>query len=106
MDTLVKSTFPVFFAVNVYLMTSPAIEGSWIAEASADLVNCIAGAGVNGVSVFAGGGVTGGPVGGVPVEVASFTTWPALMSAWVMAYVAVAVTVSPGSNVPVAPGQV
>ncbi|MDI2023645.1 hypothetical protein PJL18_04193 [Paenarthrobacter nicotinovorans] len=37
--------------------------------------------------------------------VAELATWPASMSAWVMAYVAVAVTVSPGSRVPAAPGQ-
>ncbi|MDI2021947.1 hypothetical protein PJL18_02476 [Paenarthrobacter nicotinovorans] len=74
-------------------------------EASADLVNCMAGAGVNGVSVVPGGGVTGGPDGGVPVVVALLATWPASISACVTAYVAVAVTVWPGSSSPGVPGQ-
>ncbi|MDI2021949.1 hypothetical protein PJL18_02478 [Paenarthrobacter nicotinovorans] len=74
METLLRFTLPVFFAVKVYVITSPTMEGSLTADVSADLVNCMAGAGVNGVSVVPGGGVTGGPTGGVPVVVAEFTT--------------------------------
>jgi len=60
---------------------------------------------MSGVSTAAGGVVSGGPKGGVPVVVAVFATWPASMSAWVSRYAAVAVADCPGSSVPATPGQ-
>ncbi len=86
-------------------MTSPMTAGLWTADESAVLVNTMPGAGTNGVSVVPGGGVTGVPVGGLPVVVALLATWPASMSDWAKAYFAVAVTVWPGSNSPAVPGQ-
>ena len=50
--------------------------------------------------------VTAAPVGGDPVAVAVLRTDPASTSAWVIVYVAVAVTVCPGASVPAVPGQV
>jgi hypothetical protein len=43
--------------------------------------------------------ITGVPVGGFPVTVAVFTTWPASTSAWVSVYVAVQVVLAPGISV-------
>jgi hypothetical protein len=43
--------------------------------------------------------VTFGPLGGVPVAVATLSTCPTLMSDWVSAYVALAVPTAPGDNV-------
>ncbi|MDI2021950.1 hypothetical protein PJL18_02479 [Paenarthrobacter nicotinovorans] len=74
MVTFFSVTLPVFFAEKEYVITSPTLVGFWIAEASAVLVNSMPGSGVNGVSVVPGGGVTGGPDGGVPVVVALLAT--------------------------------
>src|SRR6478672_5922736 len=74
--------------------------------AAADLTRPIDAAVDTGVSVLAGGDVTGPPVGGVPVAVASLCTMPASTSAWVITYGAEAtqVTVAPGARGPA--GQV
>src|SRR4051794_8180386 len=87
-------------------MTSPTTAGTVTPEALAVFVTVMPGPCVNGTSADAGVLVAFAPVGGLPVLVAVFATCPALMSAWVSAYVAVAVTVWPGSSVPATPGQV
>ena len=66
---------------------------------SAVFTNVNAGAGAAVTTASSGGDVTSEPLGGVPVAVAVFVTFPALMSAWVTAYVAVHVVLAPGANV-------
>src|SRR6478736_401047 len=70
--------------------------------AAADFTRPIDAAVDTGVSVELGGDVTGPPVGGVPVAVASLWTMPASTSAWVITYGAEAthVVVAPGASGP------
>src|SRR5690606_13040773 len=98
MTTSVNVTLPVLVATKVYVMVSPATP---LPDVTTPVFSKpIEGDGLNG-TVVPPGGVNGGPLGGVPVPVAEFATEPASTSAWVIVYVAVPVTLSPGNNVPV-----
>ena len=87
--TVVRVWLPVFVTVNVSVMTSPtALTLTGLADFT--VVNEFVG--VTGTATgFDGGLITGGPVGGVPVDVAESFTDPASRSACVTAYVAVKV---------------
>ncbi len=102
--TLVRVTFPLLVEENEYVTVSPATR----AVLSALLSRLMPGVGGMSVSVVAGGGgvMPGTPGGTSAVGRALLATCPASMSAWVIAYVAVAVTVWPGRRVPAVPGQV
>src|SRR2546421_548662 len=105
MLTPVRVTLPVFVPVKVYVIVLPTAAGDWTPDASAVFVRVSSGPATNGLSVDAGGASTSGPDGGVPELAAVFATCPPSMSAWVSAYVAVAVTDWPGDSVPTAPGH-
>ena len=93
--TPVNVTFPVFVAVNVYVITSPTASND---AGSAVFTRAMPGSCVPGTD-SSSVPVTSGPVGGVPVAVAALSTDPASRSACVITYSAVQTSCSPGASV-------
>jgi hypothetical protein len=99
-------TLPVLVTTYRYVITSPTTAGRWMPAASAVLTNDSDGAATSGVSVSSVFDGVSAPSGVVPWAIAWLATCPASMSAWVIAYVAVAVTWSPEASTPTGPGHV
>ena len=93
--TEVSVTLPVFVTTNEYATDWPTAV---TVLGSADFTTVIDGDWVD-VTVAESVSVTAGPVGGVPVVVAVFTTEPAFMSDSVTVYDAVHVVDTEGANV-------
>jgi hypothetical protein len=93
--TLVSVTLPEFCTPNVYVRVEPAVVPVGV---PAVLVIVITGAAATGVSVESVA-VIALPVGGVPVAVAVFATWPESTSACVSVYVFAQVALAPGASV-------
>ncbi|MFP3675054.1 hypothetical protein SB724_19765, partial [Bacillus sp. SIMBA_031] len=65
MEMFLRVTFPVFFAVTLYLIGSPTTDGECIPETSATVENDMAGAPTKGVSVELEAAGNPGPTTGV-----------------------------------------
>ncbi len=81
--TAMSVTLPVLVTMNWYEMSCPTALYGPVDVTVLTVVS--AGEEVVGTVAVEGGEVTGGPVGGVPVEVAESATEPLSRSAWVMA---------------------
>src|SRR5437868_901883 len=86
-DTFVSVTAPLLVTVNEYRIVSPTSVTPLPFTSTgvpADFTRPMAAVVPVGVSVCAGGDTTGGPLGGVPVAVASLWTMPRSTSACVI----------------------
>ena len=93
--TPVRVTLPVFVTTNVYGIVAPAALADGVPACLSSAMLGFEASGVVTESVA----VTGVPVGGWPVTVAVFATWPASTSDCDSVYVAVQVVLAPGARV-------